>query len=348
MKPSASSPARRLPLEDYVRGVLAGDRAVLSRAITLLESRRADDRERADALIERLLPHTGGAHRIGITGPPGVGKSTLLDALGMRLVENGHRIAVLTVDPTSVRTGGSILGDKTRMPHLAAHPAAYIRPSPSGGAAGGVARATRETLLLCEAAGYDLVFVETVGVGQSEVVVASMVDFFLVLALPGAGDELQGLKKGVLELADAIAVNKADGDNRLRAQQAARHYQNAFAILEPELPEWRPPVLCISARTGEGLDELWDTIRRHRAVFERTGAFGERRRRQRVAWFREALDLRLERLLREDRAIARRLPEIERAVADGRAAPASAAERLVREFLKHLAGGGAGRTVGAG
>lgn len=348
MERTVTRPRRRLPLDALVRGVLAGDRAVLSRAITLLESRRADDREAADELVERVLPHTGGAHRIGVTGPPGVGKSTFLDALGARLLEEGHRIAVLTVDPTSVRTGGSILGDKTRMPHLAAHPSAYVRPSPSGGALGGVARATRETLLLCEAAGYDLVFVETVGVGQSEVVVAGMVDLFLVLALPGAGDELQGLKKGVLELADVIAVNKADGDNRLRAEQAARHYRDALAILEPEHPEWRPPVLCISARTGEGVGELWATVERHREVFRRSGAFEERRRRQRVAWFREALDLRLERLLREDPVIAGELPGIERAVAEGRTAPGSAAERLVRRFLHRLAVRGAGGPSGAG
>jgi len=340
-------PGRPSP-DELVAGIRAGDRAVLSRAITLLESRRADHRRLADALIECLLPRTGGAHRIGITGVPGVGKSTLVDALGMRLVERGHRLAVLTVDPSSVRTGGSILGDKTRMANLAAHPAAYIRPSPSGGALGGVAARTRETILLCEAAGYDLVFVETVGVGQSEVLVAGMVDFFLVLALPGAGDELQGLKKGVLELADAIAVNKADGDNRLRAEQAARHYRNALAILEPEHPDWRPPVLCVSARTGEGLDELWSTIERHREIFRRTGAFERRRRDQRVAWFRSALDERLERLLREDPLIARRFPEIEVAVAEGRTAPGAAAERLVREFVRHLAGGGAGGAGASG
>lgn len=324
-------------LDEFVAGLEAGRRAVLSRAITLLESRRADHRRFADALLARVLPRTGGAHRIGVTGVPGVGKSTLLDALGMRLVERGHRLAVLTIDPSSVRTGGSILGDKTRMPNLAAHPAAFIRPSPSGGTLGGVAARTRETILLCEAAGYDLVFVETVGVGQSEVVVAGMVDFFLVLALPGAGDELQGLKKGVLELADAIAVNKAEGENRLRAEQAARHYRDALAILEPEHPEWRPPVLCISARSGEGLDELWQVIERHRTLFQRTSAFEQRRRQQRVAWFRSALADQLERLWSEDPVIAACLRKMERAVAAGQFAPEAAAARVVEELQARLA-----------
>ncbi len=335
VSPDEAAPAKgRLSLEAYRRGVLAGDRGVLSRAITLIESRRADDRERAEALLNALLPHAGRAHRIGITGVPGVGKSTLVDNLGSRLIAAGHRVAVLAVDPTSVRTGGSILGDKTRMPRLAASEAAYIRPSPSGGALGGVARTTRETMLLCEAAGFDPVIVETVGVGQSEVMVAEMVDLFLVLVLPGAGDELQGLKKGVLELADIIAVNKADGDNLHRARQAARHYENALRILEPAHPDWRTPVLLVSAKEGRGLDELWRTVTEHRRLFTASSAFAARRREQRIRWFHSLLDERLERLLREHPVVARRLPEIERQVEEGTVTPTLAVSRIVELFLR--------------
>ncbi len=316
-----------------MRGILAGDRGFLSRAITLVESRRPDDRQRAEELLNRLLPHAGKAHRIGITGVPGVGKSTLIDSLGSRLIAGGHRLAVLAVDPTSLRTGGSILGDKTRMARLAASDAAFIRPSPSGGALGGVARTTRETMLLCEAAGFDIVIVETVGVGQSEVVVAEMVDIFLVLVLPGAGDELQGLKKGVLELADIIAVNKADGDNLDRARQAARHYVNALRILEPSHPDWRTPVLLVSAREGSGLDALWETITEHRRIFTASSAFATRRRSQQIRWFHRLLDERLERLLREHPAVARLLPELERKVEAGTITPTLAVSRIIDVFL---------------
>ncbi len=329
----ASAAARRLSLEAYLQGILAGDRGVLSRAITLIESRRADDRRRAEELLNALLPHAGGAHRIGITGVPGVGKSTLVDRLGSRLVAEGRRLAVLAVDPTSVRTGGSILGDKTRMPRLAASEAAFVRPSPSGGALGGVARTTRETMLLCEAAGFDPVIVETVGVGQSEVMVAEMVDLFLVLVLPGAGDELQGLKKGVLELADIIAVNKADGDNLPRARRAARHYENALRILEPVHPEWRTPVLLVSGREGHGLDTLWARIGAHRRIFEASSAFAERRRQQRIRWFHDLLDERLERLLRDHAGVARLLPELEEKVAAGGITPTLAVSRILETFL---------------
>src|SRR5215813_4256073 len=241
-----------------VCGLRAGERAVLARAITLVESKRLDHQRSARRLVQSLLPHTGAARRVGITGAPGVGKSTTIDVLGSHLTSLGHKVAVLAVDPSSVRTGGSILADKTRMARLANDPNAFIRPSPTSGTLGGVAAKTRETMLLCEAAGYGVVLVETVGAGQSEIAVADMIDFFLVLAIPGAGDELQALKKGVVELADLIAVNKADGDNVSRANAAAAEYRAALHILKPRSPDWTPPVVTYSALTGAGVAELWN------------------------------------------------------------------------------------------
>src|ERR687898_219963 len=240
--------------------VQSGDRAALARAITLMESRRPDHREAARSLLQELMPRTGKAVRIGITGVPGVGKSTTIDTLGSMLTEKGHKVAVLAVDPSSTRTGGAILGDKTRMARLAADPNAFIRPSPSSGTLGGVAAKTREAMLLCEAAGFDVILVETVGVGQSEIAVADLTDFFLVLMLPGAGDELQGIKKGVVELADMIAVNKADGDNIARAKSAAGEYRAALHILAPRSAHWSPPVLTVSGLANQGLDALWERI----------------------------------------------------------------------------------------
>jgi LAO/AO transport system kinase len=330
----APPPERRRPLslEGYVAGVRNGDRAVLSRAITLIESRRPAHRAEAERLLQALLPFTGGAHRVGITGVPGVGKSTFIDALGTLLTARGRKVAVLAVDPSSARTGGSILGDKTRMPRLAVDPAAFIRPSPTAGALGGVALMTRETLMLCEAAGFDVVLVETVGVGQSETLVAGMVDFFLVLMLPGAGDELQGIKKGLVELADLIAVNKADGDNALRAAQAMAHYRNALRIIEPRSPDWRPPVLAISALEGTGLDELWREIERHRALAKASGALQALRREQQVGWLWSLLDARLLASFRGHPAVAALLPQLERDVAAGRLTPTAAAERALAAF----------------
>jgi LAO/AO transport system kinase len=306
----------------------AGDRTMLSRAITLVESKRADHRRAAAALTQALLPATGKAVRVGITGAPGVGKSTLIDALGSLLTRGGHKVAVLAVDPSSRRTGGSILADKTRMAHLANDAGAFIRPSPASGTLGGVAAKTRETMLLCEAAGYDVVLVETVGVGQSELAVADMTDFFLVLVLPGAGDELQALKKGVVELADMIAVNKADGDNAARAKAAAAEYKAALHILSHPSPNWTPPVVTCSALKGDGIAALWTKILDHRERLTRSGELAARRGEQQVKWMWAMLEERLFAPLRSDRTFKAELPRIEAEVAAGRLAAAEAAERL--------------------
>jgi LAO/AO transport system kinase len=311
-----------------VEGIRAGDRAVLARTITLIESRRGDHRRAAARLIQDLLPATGNAVRVGVTGSPGVGKSTTIDALGTYLTGIGRRIAVLAVDPSSSRTGGSILADKTRMARLASDPNAFIRPSPTAGTLGGVAARTRETMLLCEAAGYDVVLVETVGVGQSETAVADMTDFFLVLMLPGAGDELQGLKKGVIELADMLAVNKADGDNVARAKAAAAEYRAALHILSPRSPNWTPPVLTYSALTGDGIPGLWTNIVQHRDRLTASGEITARRREQQVKWLWAMLEERMFARLRVDPALKSKLPRIERQVADGTLAPTAAAEEI--------------------
>jgi LAO/AO transport system kinase len=315
-------------VERLARALRASDRTVLSRAITLIESKRADHRGSAAALMQALLPHTGKAVRVGITGAPGVGKSTLIDALGSLLTAQARKVAVLAVDPSSRRTGGSILADKTRMARLANDPKAFIRPSPSSGTLGGVAAKTRETMLLCEAAGYDVVLVETIGVGQSEIAVADMTDFFLVLALPGAGDELQALKKGVVELADMIAVNKSDGDNIPRAKLAASQFAAALHILSPRSPNWSPPVITCSALTGDGMQALWSHILDHRARLTASGELKARRGQQQVKWMRTMLEERLFEPLRSDRALKSALPRIEADVAAGRLAPAAAVEKI--------------------
>jgi LAO/AO transport system kinase len=314
--------------ERLARDIGSGDRTVLSRAITLVESKRADHRHTAAALIQALLTATGKAVRVGITGAPGVGKSTLIDALGHRLTTHGHKVAVLAVDPSSRRTGGSILADKTRMARLANDANAFIRPSPSSGTLGGVAAKTRETMLLCEAAGYDVVLVETVGVGQSEIAVADMTDFFLVLALPGAGDELQALKKGVVELADMIAVNKADGENLPRAKLAASQYGAALQILSPPSPNWSPPVMTCSALTGDGVEALWKHVLDHRQRLTASGELAARRGEQQVKWMWTMLEERLFAPLRTDRALKAALPRIEADVAAGRVAPGTAVEQI--------------------
>jgi LAO/AO transport system kinase len=308
--------------------ILAGDRATIARAITLVESRRSEHQAAARQLVQALLPRTGQAVRVGITGVPGVGKSTTIDALGSHLTERGHKVAVLAVDPSSARTGGSILADKTRMARLANDPNAFVRPSPGGGTLGGVAAKTRESMLICEAAGFDVVLVETIGTGQSETAVADMTDFFLVLMLPGAGDELQGLKKGVIELADMIAINKADGDNIPRASAAAAEYRAALHILSPRSAHWTPPVVTYSALTGDGIAELWSTVLKHRERGMATGEFAARRREQQVKWMWAMLEDRLQARLRSDARVRAKLPSLEAAVADGRMSPAVAVDEI--------------------
>ena len=322
--------ARTLKITDHARGIKAGDRATLARAITLIESKRADHRKQAHLLVQELLPATGKAVRLGITGAPGAGKSTTIDVLGTTLTGQGHKVAVLAVDPSSTRTGGSILGDKTRMAQLASDPHAFVRPSPSSGTLGGVAAKTRETMLLCEAAGYDVVLVETVGIGQSETAVADMTDFFLVLMLPGAGDELQGLKKGIVEIADMIAVNKADGDNIARAKVAAADYRAALNILAPHSANWSPPVVTFSALTGAGIGDLWAKVLEHKEKMTASGELSARRREQQVKWMWSMLEERLTARLRSDPTVRAKLKQAETAVAAGKLAPMLAVEEIAQ------------------
>ncbi len=318
-----------LSLDDYVAGVEACDRAILGRAITLLESSRPDHQELAQRLLAALLPRTGGAHRVGLTGVPGAGKSTLIDAMGKRLTATGLQVAVLAIDPSSQVTGGSILGDKTRMAALSTDPDAFIRPSPSARTLGGVARKTRETMLLCEAAGYDVVIVETMGVGQSETVVAEMVDVFVLLTIAGAGDELQGIKRGVMELAEIIAVNKADGTNTAAAKMAANDLRQALHFMRPLHPEWQVPVLTLSALERSGLDELWEAVAVHRETLERDGTLDRRRREQQLRWMWSMVEERVMSDLRGHAEVRALLPELEAAVREGRVPPTQAALRIL-------------------
>jgi LAO/AO transport system kinase len=318
--------------ERYVRGVLDGSRADIARAITLVESTRPDHRPVAQQVLTELLPYTGNGIRVGITGVPGVGKSTFIDAFGSMLTGAGHQVAVLAVDPSSSRTGGSILGDKTRMHRLAVDPAAFIRPSPSSGTLGGVTRATRECIVIMEAAGYDVVLVETVGVGQSEIAVARMVDTFLLLALARTGDQLQGIKKGVLELADVIAVNKADGPHEKDARAAARELAAALRLLRDPNAAWRTPVLTCSALENTGLDEVWDRIQQHRAMLESTGELDRRRRDQQVDWTWNLVHDQLLARLHEHPRVRAIAPALEQEVRDGSVTATTAAEQILDAF----------------
>ena len=318
--------------EAFRDAIRAGERRAVARAITLLESTRADQAELGQAVLEQLVPYTGAATRVGITGPPGVGKSTFIEALGLQLIGRGHRVAVLAVDPSSPVSGGSILGDKTRMERLAQRPEAFIRPSPSGGSLGGVAHRTREAMLVVEAAGHDVVLVETVGIGQSEVAVASMVDFFCVLLQPGAGDALQGIKKGVLELADALVVTKADGDQAALATRTRAEHAQALGLLRPTSPHWRARVLEVSALEGRGIDAVWAAVEEHRRVLTESGELEGRRREQSRAWLWSLLEEGLERAFLGNPEVARRLPALERDVQERKLSPAAAARALLDVF----------------
>lgn len=331
---------KRPPLtpDALVAGILAGDRVLLARAITLVESHSRQHEADAQEVLHRILPHTGQAKRVGITGVPGVGKSTFIESFGCYLVERGHKLAVLTVDPSSARTRGSILGDKTRMERLAQLPAAFIRPSPSGGSLGGVARRTRETMLLCEAAGFDTILIESVGVGQTEIALRSMVDFFLLLLLPGAGDELQGIKKGIVEMADHVLINKADGDNLLRAEQAKADQEAALHYSEAATPHWRTEVALCAGLTGVGVPELWTRIKNFYTDLGPRGVIAARRREQDRQWMNDLVQDELRRRFLHDPRVRTRLPQIEAALARGEITATRAAAELLAVF-DHEEGG---------
>jgi len=317
-----------------VDGVLKGNRRALAQAITLIESTRFDHRDAANDLLQQLIPHSGHAIRLGISGVPGVGKSTFVEALGNHVIDQGHRVAVLTVDPSSAISGGSILGDKIRMELLSRRPEAYIRPSPAGKTLGGVTRRTREALILCEAAGYDVVFVETVGVGQSETKVADMTDMFVLLQLPGGGDELQGIKRGIMELADLILINKADDELQALAGRSAAEYRNALRLLHPRLLNWKVEVQTCSARDGIGIAEAWDVVLKHHAILESSGQLMGRRAKQARDWLWSEVSDNLIAALQNDAEVRKHIPSLEAATSDGRITPTSAAKQLLDIFLK--------------
>ena len=315
--------------QQLIDGVLASDRRMLAKTITLIESVHPEHRKQALTILNQLLPHAGQAARLGITGVPGVGKSTFIESFGMMLVEKGHQVAVLAIDPSSQRSGGSVMGDKTRMERLSVEPNAFIRPSPSGGTLGGVASKTREVMLACEAAGFDVLVIETVGVGQSETAVASMVDFFLVLMLSGAGDQLQGIKKGVLELADAIAINKADGDNIEKAKLARKEYEMALHFLNPVSPNWSPPVMTCSALTMEGLEEIWQTVVDYRKKLTTTGELPLKRKKQALDWMWTMVEEGLKERFQRNELVRQLLPQLSSGVEGGTLAPTVAAQQLL-------------------
>ena len=330
----AARPKRRPPITEdaYVEGVLKGDRMMLSRAITLIESNNPRHFAKAQRVLQRLMPHTGKAFRIGITGVPGAGKSTMIEAFGNMLCDAGHKVAILAVDPTSSVTQGSILGDKTRMGTLSRRPEAFIRPSPAGGTLGGVARKSRETMLMCEAAGYDVIIIETVGVGQSETTVRSMVDFFLLVVLTGAGDELQGIKKGIMELADAIVINKADGDNLTRAKVTRGEYERMIEFIRPATPGWPTHAYLCSALEKTGLKELWEVIQVFKKMTTESGVWQKRRDGQLLDWMHSMIDEHLHNLFFDDAVVTGRMPEIREAVLAGTISPTQGVAELINIF----------------
>ncbi|MCZ7557461.1 MAG: methylmalonyl Co-A mutase-associated GTPase MeaB [Bacteroidia bacterium] len=338
LPPDASSAplrrrARTLSVDEHVEGIRNGDRVVLGKTITLIESRKAEHNRKALEVMRRLAPHTGKAIRVGITGVPGVGKSTFVEALGTWLCDQGHQVAVLAIDPSSSISSGSIMGDKTRMERLSVMPNAFIRPSPSAGSLGGVARKTREAMLVCEAAGFDVVLIETVGVGQSETMVHSMVDCFLLLMLAGAGDQLQGIKRGIMELADVVAINKADGDNARAAQVARAEYEMALHLMKYPVPGWQPPVLTCSALTGDGIAEVWNSIDEFRVVMNASGWLQRKRREQALAWMHDAIRDSLQDHFFSHTHVAALRDDLEREVAEGSTPPLLAAQRLLETFF---------------
>lgn len=329
-------PKKRLEASEYIEGVLKGDRVVLSRAITVIESNLSSDKQLAKEIIQAILPHSGNSLRIGITGVPGVGKSTFIEAFGKLLIRLGHRVAILSIDPSSQRTKGSILGDKTRMEELANKPEAYIRPSASGDTLGGVANKTGEAMLLCEAAGFDVVLIETVGVGQSETAVHGMTDFFLLLMLSGAGDELQGIKKGIMEMADMIVINKADGDNVRASELARRQYENALHLFPPSDSGWTPVAGTASALKNTGITQVWEKIQEFKKLVDQNGYFLKNRQQQQIQWMYNNIHEELKQLFYGTDQIAERLKTLEREVVDARLSPVKAAEIIIEAFKKSI------------
>ncbi len=323
-------------LDEYIDGVLNHKRRMIAKTITLIESVDPKHEQFGNEIIEKLLPHTGNSIRLGVSGVPGVGKSTFIESLGLHLIEQGKRVAVLAVDPSSKISGGSIMGDKTRMDKLSASPSSFIRPSPSSGSLGGVARKTRETMLICEAAGYDVIIIETVGVGQSEVMVASMVDFFLVMMLPNAGDELQGIKKGIMEFADSIVVNKADGENIDSAKSAKAQYENVLHILSKSVEEWEPKVITCSSIKNRGIDEFADLLYQHHDIIEKSGHLDNKRKEQRKEWMWNILQNVLQSMFRRNSQVSSLLRDLEVKVLSGETTPTKAASMILNEFVKNV------------